>query len=129
MNKVLLKLEEKTLKDLYEKEFVTPKLYVDIMDEIEHKIGRSVKLTCNLFINFFKTMWSYDWDSEDYEWENNLVVKDCNGNILSAWDTVAAIKDLKVKWWSDIKRWDKFKNIRLTDNIEEIESEKMVLRE
>lgn len=66
----------------------------------------------------------------DYQDEDNttLVVKDCNWNVLSTWDTVMSIKDLKVKWGTDIKRWDKFKNIRLTDNIEEIESGKMVLR-
>lgn len=74
-------------------------------------------------------MWrDYIWEDEDYVQENNLVVKDCNWNILSVWDTVMAIKDLKVKWWADIKRWDKFKNIRLTNNTEEIESGKMVLR-
>lgn len=74
-------------------------------------------------------MWrDYVWENEDEVQENNFIVKDCNWNILSAWDTVMAIKDLKVKWWEDIKRWDKFKNIRLTDNVEEIESGKMVLR-
>ncbi|MDD2565847.1 MAG: alkylphosphonate utilization protein [Candidatus Gracilibacteria bacterium] len=66
----------------------------------------------------------------DYQDEDNttLVVKDCNGNVLSTGDTVMSIKDLKVKGGTDIKRGDKFKNIRLTDNIEEIESGKMVLR-
>ncbi|MDD2908970.1 MAG: cation:proton antiporter [Candidatus Gracilibacteria bacterium] len=44
VNKSLLKLEEKTVKSLYEKEFVTPKLYVDIMDSIEHKIARDAKV-------------------------------------------------------------------------------------
>jgi len=43
-----------------------------------------------------------------------IEVKDANGNLLQAGDSVVAIKDLKVKWASDIKRWDKFKNIRLT---------------
>ncbi|EKD66243.1 MAG: alkylphosphonate uptake protein [uncultured bacterium (gcode 4)] len=73
-------------------------------------------------------MWrDYNWDSED-ENKVELVVKDCNWNVLSNWDTVMATKDLKVKGGADIKRWDKFKNIRLTDNTEEIESGKMVLR-
>jgi len=73
-------------------------------------------------------MWrDYNWDNED-ENKAELVVKDCNWNVLSNWDTVMATKDLKVKGWADIKRWDKFKNIRLTDNTEEIESGKMVLR-
>ena len=64
-------------------------------------------------------------DNED----NNIIeVKDSNWNLLQAWDTVTAIKDIKVKWASDIKRWDKFKNIRLTDEAELIESGKMVLK-
>lgn len=58
----------------------------------------------------------------------NIEVKDANWVLLSTGDTVIAIKDLKVKWASDIKRWDKFKNIRLTDDSELIESGKMVLR-
>ena len=64
-------------------------------------------------------------DDED---TNTLEVTDSNGNQLMDWDTVAAIKDIKVKWSNDIKRWDKFRNIRLTDDAELIESWKMVLR-
>jgi uncharacterized Zn ribbon protein len=64
-------------------------------------------------------------DDED---RNTLEVVDSNGNTLLAWDSVAAIKDIKVKWSNDIKRWDKFRNIRLTDDAELIESGKMVLR-
>lgn len=64
----------------------------------------------------------------DEEDTNTLEVVDANGNFLSAGDTVVAIKDLKVKGANDIKRWDKFKNIRLTDDAELIESGKMVLR-
>lgn len=64
----------------------------------------------------------------DNEESINQVVKDSNGNVLQTGDTVIAIKDIKVKGASDIKRWDKFKNIRLTDDVELIESGKMVLR-
>jgi len=64
-------------------------------------------------------------DDED---NTTIEVKDSNGNLLESGDTVAAIKDIKVKWASDIKRWDKFRNIRLTDDVELIESGKMVLR-
>lgn len=53
---------------------------------------------------------------------------DANGIALKSWDSVIAIKDLKVKWSSDIKRWDVFKNIRITDDSQFIESGKMVLR-
>ena len=67
------------------------------------------------------------WLLEDED-TNNIIVKDCNWNILEAWDTVIAIKDLPVKGGQNIKRWDKFTKIRLTDNPELIESGKMVLR-
>lgn len=66
------------------------------------------------------------WDDEE---ENTLlVVKDANGAILQDGDSVIAIKDIKVKWAPDIKRGDKFPKIRLTDDVELIESGKMVLR-
>ncbi len=57
-----------------------------------------------------------------------IVTKDANWVVLAEWDTVIAIKDLKVKWASDIKRGDKFTKIKLTDDPELIESWKMVLR-
>ncbi|MCP4523410.1 MAG: alkylphosphonate utilization protein [Candidatus Gracilibacteria bacterium] len=60
--------------------------------------------------------------------ENTVEVIDANGNPLQDGDSVAAIKDIKVKGTSDIKRGDKFKNIRLTEDPELIESGKMVLR-
>ncbi len=73
--------------------------------------------------------WSYDdeWDSSVGK-EKIIKVVDCNLNELQNGDSVMAIKDLKVKWAKDIKRWDKFKNIRLTDDVELIESWKMVLK-
>jgi protein PhnA len=49
-------------------------------------------------------------------------VKDSNGNLLSEGDSVSVIKDLKVRGSSAIiKRGTKVKNIRLTDDAEEIE--------
>jgi len=77
--------------------------------------------------------WSYD-ENDDWtgttqqEDDDVVIIKDANWNILQAWDTVAAIKDLPVKWWKDIKRWDKFTKIRLTDEEWIIESWKMVLK-
>ncbi len=49
-------------------------------------------------------------------------VKDSNGTDLSQGDSVMLIKDLKVKGASmTIKRGTVYKNIRLTNNDEEIE--------
>ncbi len=49
-------------------------------------------------------------------------VKDSNGNILVEGDSVHVIKDLKVKGSSlTLKRGKIFKNIRLTDDPEEVE--------
>lgn len=51
-----------------------------------------------------------------------MKVKDSNGNILNAGDSVTVIKDLKVKGSSSvIKRGTVVKNIRLTDDENEIE--------
>lgn len=78
--------------------------------------------------------WEYNenddgtWTSPKNDEEEELIFKDSSWNILSEWDSVAAIKDIKVKWASDIKRWDKFTKIRFTDTVELIESWKMVLR-
>ncbi len=55
--------------------------------------------------------------------ENEIVVtKDCNGTVLASGDTVIVIKDLKVKGSSTtLKQGTKIKNIRITNNDEEIE--------
>jgi protein PhnA len=51
-----------------------------------------------------------------------MTVKDSNGNELAAGDSVQLIKDLKVKGTSvTLKRGIVAKNIRLTDDDEEIE--------
>lgn len=48
--------------------------------------------------------------------------KDSNGNILNDGDSIIVTKDLKVKGSSiNLKRGKLFKNIRLTNNNEEIE--------
>ncbi len=48
--------------------------------------------------------------------EEELVVKDANGNVLADGDTVTIIKDLKVKGSSSaLKIGTKVKNIRLVD--------------
>jgi len=49
-------------------------------------------------------------------------VRDSNGNLLVDGDTVLVIKDLKVKGTSvTLKRGTTIKNIRLTDDEEEVE--------
>jgi protein PhnA len=61
---------------------------------------------------------SYDDDEDD----DGIVVKDSNGNILANGDSVTVIKDLPVKGASvTIKRGTMIKNIRLTNNPEQIE--------
>ena len=52
----------------------------------------------------------------------DITVKDSNGTTLNAGDSVQVIKDLKVKGTSvTLKRGTVIKNIRLTDDEEEIE--------
>ncbi len=51
-----------------------------------------------------------------------MEVKESNGTLLNEGDSVTIIKDLKVKGSSGtLKRGTAVKNIRLTDNEEEIE--------
>jgi protein PhnA len=51
-----------------------------------------------------------------------MEVKDCNGNLLKAGDTVTVTKTLKVKGLSsDIKQGTTIKNIRITDDVDSIE--------
>lgn len=74
--------------------------------------------------------WEYNENEDDniQDEQEEFVVKDSNGNLLKEGDTVVAIKDIKVKWAKDIKRWDKFKNIKFTDDPELILSWKMYLK-
>lgn len=54
--------------------------------------------------------------------EDELIVRDSNGAILKEGDSVTVIKDLKVRGSSGIiKRGTLVKNIRLSDNADEIE--------
>ncbi|WP_315076662.1 zinc ribbon domain-containing protein YjdM [uncultured Clostridium sp.] len=61
---------------------------------------------------------AHEWnlESQNAGNEDELVVKDSNGNILNDGDSVTVIKDLKVKGCSSpIKKGTKVKNIRLVD--------------
>ena len=67
---------------------------------------------------------AHEWtlESETDNSEDKKVIKDANGNILSDGDTVAVIKDLKVKGSSSsIKIGTKVKNIRLVDGDHDID--------
>ena len=58
----------------------------------------------------------HEWSLETAAVEEESVIKDANGNILSDGDSVTIIKDLKVKGSSStLKQGTKVKNIRLVD--------------
>lgn len=61
------------------------------------------------------------WEEPQEESTAAREVKDSNGNLLRAGDTVTIIKGLKVKGGKDIKQGITVKNIRLTDDDEAIE--------
>ncbi len=52
---------------------------------------------------------------------SNSLTVDAFGNTLTSGDTVQLTKELSVKWTKiTLKKWTKIKNIRTTDDIEEI---------
>jgi protein PhnA len=58
----------------------------------------------------------HEWSLESAAVEEERVIKDVNGNVLSDGDSVTVIKDLKVKGSSStLKQGTKVKNIRLVD--------------
>jgi protein PhnA len=65
----------------------------------------------------------FEWAAGDADAEQTLVVRDSNGNVLAAGDTVTVIKDLKVKGSSiPLKQGTVIRNIRLVaDDAEHIE--------
>ena len=62
-------------------------------------------------------MCAHEWSLEDTsDVEEEKVYRDANGNVLQDGDTVAVIKDLKVKGSSStLKQGTRVKNIRLVD--------------
>lgn len=61
---------------------------------------------------------AHEWDpnAEEEKNEDEVVIKDANGNVLKDGDTVTLIKDLKVKGSSaPLKQGTKVKNITLVD--------------
>ncbi|WP_349436803.1 zinc ribbon domain-containing protein YjdM [Pararhizobium sp. A13] len=71
----------------------------------------------------------YVYDEATGEWRpasemtaGDVVVRDASGNVLTDGDSVALIKDLKVKGAGQtLKQGTVIKSIRLTDNPEEID--------
>ena len=61
---------------------------------------------------------AHEWNPDDNsDTGDELIVKDCNGNILQDGDTVVTIKNLPVKGSSQsIKAGTKVRNIRLVDS-------------
>lgn len=56
-----------------------------------------------------------DDSSDDSDDENEkLIVKDADWKILQDWDSVIAIKDLNTS--VKVKRWEKFKNIKIMED-------------
>ncbi len=67
---------------------------------------------------------AHEWNEEvkSENTENKKIFKDAHGNILNDGDTVALIKDLKLKGSSStIKAGTKVKNIRLVDEDHDID--------
>jgi protein PhnA len=74
--------------------------------------------------NFVCADCGYEWPAQaDAETETDArIVKDANGNVLTDGDTVALIKDLKVKGSSiTLKVGTKIKGIRIVDGDHEVD--------
>jgi len=65
---------------------------------------------------------AYEWPQSGEANEDEKVIKDSNGNVLTDGDTITVIKDLKVKGSSAVvKVGTKVKNIRLVDGDHDID--------
>ena len=61
--------------------------------------------------------------------DDQLIVKDSNGNLLADGDDVLLIKDLKLKGSSEVlKKGTKFKNIRLVHGDHNVDCGKIMLK-
>jgi uncharacterized Zn ribbon protein len=59
----------------------------------------------------------YDYFAEETTPDHSdMEVLDCNNSQLQPGDTIISIQWLKVKGWTDIKKWEKFTNISFTDD-------------
>ncbi len=82
-------------------------------------------------INFVCPDCGNEWTDNEIEQqdENQLIVKDSNGNILTNGDDVLLIKDLKLKGSSEVlKKGTKYKNIRLVIGDHNVDCGKLLLK-
>lgn len=74
---------------------------------------------------------AYEWSGEEVEVQDDdqLIVKDSNGNLLTDGDDVILIKDLKLKGSSEVlKKGSKFKGIRLVNGDHNVDCGKIMLK-
>ena len=73
----------------------------------------------------------HEWtgnEAEEYD-DDQLIVKDSNGNLLADGDDVLLIKDLKLKGSSEVlKKGTKFKSIRLARGDHNVDCGKIMLK-
>ena len=73
----------------------------------------------------------HEWtgnEAEDHD-DDQLIVKDSNGNLLADGDDVLLIKDLKLKGSSEVlKKGTKFKGIRLAHGDHNVDCGKIMLK-
>ncbi|WP_018652358.1 zinc ribbon domain-containing protein YjdM [Actinobacillus capsulatus] len=82
-------------------------------------------------IQFVCSDCAHEWTGEEAEEhdEDQLIVKDSNGNLLADGDDVLLIKDLKLKGSSEVlKKGTKFKNIRLVNGDHNVDCGKIMLK-
>lgn len=67
-------------------------------------------------INYVCPECAHEWSAQEDVIEEEMIVRDANGNLLQDGDTVTVIKDLKVKGSSStLKQGTKVKGIRLVE--------------
>ncbi|QTM00662.1 zinc ribbon domain-containing protein YjdM [Mannheimia sp. ZY171111] len=72
---------------------------------------------------------AYEWNGQEATEEEQLIVKDSNGNLLFDGDDVLLIKDLKLKGSSEVlKKGSKFKGIRLVQGDHNVDCGKIMLK-
>ena len=82
-------------------------------------------------INFVCPDCGNEWDNNEIQEsdDDQLIVKDSNGNLLADGDDVLLIKDLKLKGSSEVlKKGTKFKNIRLVNGDHNVDCCKIMLK-